>query len=664
MPLNNYQLILLDNLIYLKNITKMGLEDNKKRLVKNYIHELLSGGIDECWKDELKEDQSDDNPGQCLMKKEEWVAVLNAIAQDETLMNMTISNVVDTDSDPDSENTNFRAACFSNEEETVIVFRGTHGAYTWNDNGEGGYLADTNSQQEAALYVDQIGAELSTNKTITVTGHSKGGNLAQYVTICARNLVIDRCVSFDGQGFSNEFLEAHQTEILVNQDKLYSVNSAQDFVNPLLNTLVPEEHRMYVESNMADSLAVYHKPNNVFSMDENGTLNGLNSIANQGALANFINEFTRFIINYESDDMVKQQQKADTIDTLVGFVESGADLNDDKIGYFKVLLMNIFTCAVDKLVVCIEGMVVATGNFILAYECNEYIKENGTLFQQWQDCVQDDAKIENWKNAVSNLSEYIQAFFEQESLGEGRIALLLNEILCIKKNQAWEECIDYAINLESVQAVYKERMGIPEAVTLEAIYNVINSKYESDIADEMNKNYAKTNTLGEDYTQFANQYIIVSEGQETASSELTYSKGLSAVGNANNNTIIGNGGNNILDGGNGDDCLFGRNGQDTLYGGEGDDFLLGGKGDDILYGGAGNDIYVIESADGIDTIWESDSGNMDENIISFGLNINKNAIRYSRGEHLEGVTVEEYSNDLYIYYNGFPVGISAAMRIK
>lgn len=220
MALSNYQLILLDNLIYLDKSTKIKEELNKgnEYRISDLVTDLLDHNeIDFYWKDDLKEDQSDDNPGQCLMNKKEWIDVLTAIQNDDTLMNMKISNVTDSDSatnpNKPSQGTNFRTACFSNDEETVIVFRGTHGAYTWNDNGEGGYLPDTASQQKALDYVNLLGANLTTSGKITVTGHSEGGNLAQYVTICAANLVVDRCVSFDGQGFSNEDTVTSKTTI-------------------------------------------------------------------------------------------------------------------------------------------------------------------------------------------------------------------------------------------------------------------------------------------------------------------------------------------------------------------------------------------------------------------------------------------------------------------
>lgn len=44
-----------------------------------------------------------------------------------------------------------------------------------------------------------------------MSGHSKGGNKAQYVTMFSQNRdVIDTCVALDGQGFSDSAMEAMQ----------------------------------------------------------------------------------------------------------------------------------------------------------------------------------------------------------------------------------------------------------------------------------------------------------------------------------------------------------------------------------------------------------------------------------------------------------------------
>ena len=47
--------------------------------------------------------------------------------------------------------------------------------------------------------------------SITVAGHSKGGNKAQYVTVLSDK--VDRCISMDGQGFSQEFIDKYYAEI-------------------------------------------------------------------------------------------------------------------------------------------------------------------------------------------------------------------------------------------------------------------------------------------------------------------------------------------------------------------------------------------------------------------------------------------------------------------
>ena len=69
MSFTNYELVLLDNLIYLEKILeyKDGRRQDGDYSIESMINRLLSGDIDNCWKDELKEDQSDDNPGQCLL---------------------------------------------------------------------------------------------------------------------------------------------------------------------------------------------------------------------------------------------------------------------------------------------------------------------------------------------------------------------------------------------------------------------------------------------------------------------------------------------------------------------------------------------------------------------------------------------------------------------
>lgn len=87
------------------------------------------------------------------------------------------------------------------------------------------------------------------------------GNLAQYVTLFAMDTLIDRCLDFDGQGFSEELCSTQRYEEALerNGDKLFMIASELDIVNVLFNPAVPEEHRMYIDGNPEDNIFHYHK---------------------------------------------------------------------------------------------------------------------------------------------------------------------------------------------------------------------------------------------------------------------------------------------------------------------------------------------------------------------------------------------------------------------
>ena len=90
-----------------------------------------------------------------------------------------------------------------------MVFRGT-GSGRWYDNGQGLYEDASKYQKVAlryfedtlrALDIDNIGSSVR----LVVTGHSKGGNLSQFVTFNSKYRdYVNCCISFDGQGFSPE----------------------------------------------------------------------------------------------------------------------------------------------------------------------------------------------------------------------------------------------------------------------------------------------------------------------------------------------------------------------------------------------------------------------------------------------------------------------------
>ena len=125
--------------------------------------------------------------------------------------------------------------------ELVLAFRGTTSGPEWYDNFSGANRADSPHQLAARAYLD--GLDLSGWENVTVTGHSKGGNKAMYCATVSDK--VDRCVSFDGQGFSDEFMEKYAYRIADQQGRIENHCAGGDYINVLLNGI---GERVYYET--------------------------------------------------------------------------------------------------------------------------------------------------------------------------------------------------------------------------------------------------------------------------------------------------------------------------------------------------------------------------------------------------------------------------------
>ena len=188
------------------------------------------------------------------------------------------------------EENDVRAICYTDgkDKEPVVVFRGTGGTKgAWRDNFEGAYEEDTKIQKLAAEFVKN---ECGAYKDIVVTGHSKGGNLAQYVTIKETGMV-NRCVSFDGQGFGDKFIIGNKDAIMASSGKICSVSAYNDFVNILLTCIAGET--IYV-ANRSDAISAHSSvtllTENEF--DENGDFV---TVKSQGFVAKELSALTDVI---------------------------------------------------------------------------------------------------------------------------------------------------------------------------------------------------------------------------------------------------------------------------------------------------------------------------------------------------------------------------------
>lgn len=162
-----------------------------------------------------------------------------------------------------SHSDNYGSDCFgayaatfkSTNGDIYVACRGT-GDGRWFDNGDG-FAAEASLYQKAAsTYFDRsmktLGVDENTN--VIITGHSKGGNIAQFIALDSKyaNLV-DKVYSFDGQGFSPEAIDFFKNKLGAEEykqivDKMYSISGDNDYVNVLGNKIISEDHTVYIDT--------------------------------------------------------------------------------------------------------------------------------------------------------------------------------------------------------------------------------------------------------------------------------------------------------------------------------------------------------------------------------------------------------------------------------
>lgn len=196
-----------------------------------------------------------------IITEEAAVDILKRIESDDKIANLELRRGIN------SGGIRCNLYADQNDENATLVFRGTGGTYkAWEDNVLGEYKSDTKLQSLAADFVKY---ECGGYKDITVTGHSKGGNLSQYVTVVCSDQ-ISKCVSFDGQGFSKEFLITYEDEIKSARGKITSINGFNDFVNILLTPIAGTILYVKNEESLSVNMHSCYTMLSNGSFDENG----------------------------------------------------------------------------------------------------------------------------------------------------------------------------------------------------------------------------------------------------------------------------------------------------------------------------------------------------------------------------------------------------------
>lgn len=251
----------------------------------------------------------------------------------ETIRNMKIMELHTDTAEGGGEG---KSILFVSEEtgEAVVAFRGTE-KDEWPDNfyGGGATLAkdgvSTPQQENALAWYKEIYKEYGLEDYyVTLTGHSKGDNKATYTTIL--DDTVDRCVGYDGQGMSDEFMWVYAEEIVARQGCIEHHNVNYDFVNPLLNVIGKST---YYEGENVDSFVENHSPNSLLKFGENGKVTMADVVDRpyeMEVIDRFLNSYLRSL-NGEDKEIL--------LSIIASFIQ-GKNNNADG-DYYKEVLLDI-----------------------------------------------------------------------------------------------------------------------------------------------------------------------------------------------------------------------------------------------------------------------------------------------------------------------------------
>jgi len=183
-----------------------------------------------------------EQPG--MMTPTEWDAVIAAVKSNPNLSSLTIANVDQRDLGKANQ------AVFTSKDSMIVAYQGTE-SWEWLDNGLGGHadVTETPAQVAAAEYYRKMVDKFGEGKSLITTGHSKGGNLAQYVAVVTADdpkYRADSCVNADGQGFNKAFQLKYANQIAQMKDRITTLAGASDYVNILFDSI--SGHTYYFET--------------------------------------------------------------------------------------------------------------------------------------------------------------------------------------------------------------------------------------------------------------------------------------------------------------------------------------------------------------------------------------------------------------------------------
>lgn len=250
----------------------------------------------------------------------EMEKVLKTVREDETYSKIEILDVDNSKSGYIDGSEPIVNVTLKYEDMIYIAFKGTAGGVEWKDNAIAAYPETiyTEAQKEALEYYDKMYEKyVNCNiKKVYVTGHSKGGNKAQFIMVMrgsVEHTKLKKCFSFCGQGFNKTFITTYSKEIEENKNKIYNISADNDYVNVILNQVAGKIKFVKSITNLGDiakkraiirhRFGAWHSPY-VMLKEKNGVL-VINRKTEQSRLMRTLQLFLAYIYENMTEEDLK-----------------------------------------------------------------------------------------------------------------------------------------------------------------------------------------------------------------------------------------------------------------------------------------------------------------------------------------------------------------------
>ena len=284
------------------------------------VGQKLVGKTIRDWEKEFKFELDSLGHFPAEINETEMEKVLKTVREDEIYSKIEILDVDNSKSGYNDGSEPIVNVTLKYEDMIYIAFKGTAGGVEWRDNAYASYpeYAFTEAQREALEYFDKMYEKyVNCNiKKVYVTGHSKGGNKAQFIMVMrgsTEHTKLKKCFSFCGQGFNKTFITTYSKEIEENKDKIYNISADNDYVNVILNQVAGKIKFVKSITNIGDiakkraiirhRFGAWHSPY-VMLKEKNGVL-VINRKTEQSRLMRTLQLFLAYIYENMTEEDLK-----------------------------------------------------------------------------------------------------------------------------------------------------------------------------------------------------------------------------------------------------------------------------------------------------------------------------------------------------------------------